>query len=304
MTADSNPDSDSDSDLGPGPSAPVVTMIGTGAPRLAPERYGSSLAIRSGDTTVLLDCGPATTYKMLQHGLSPLDIDALMITHHHYDHTADVANFLLAHWEPSSGDYEPPRVIGPQPTARFVDLLVGPEGAFRPDIDARRFSPQSQELYVRKGKSLPRPELATRVTEIEARQSAPLPEGWQMWTGHAQHVQPWLDSIAYRIEVAGKHIVFTGDTEYCPEIVELADGADLLITMCCDVEPIGAKPAQIGTEGAARIASEAGVGAVVLTHAGPNISYPGGQERAVGEVAKMFDKQIYFAFEGLEVVVD
>lgn len=286
------------------PSVPTVTMIGTGAPRLAPDRYGSSLAIEYGGQMLLLDCGPATTYKMLQHGLSPVDVDALLITHHHYDHTADVANLLLAHWEPQEGDYQPPQVIGPQPTARFVDLLVGPDGAYRPDIDARRFSPQSQELYVRRGKQLPRPELTSRVVEVSAGQSAALPDGWQMWTGHAQHVQPWLDSIAYRIEVGGRHIVFTGDTEYCPEIVELADGADLLITMCCDVEPIGAKPAQIGTEGAARIAAEANVGSVVLTHAGPNISYPGGQERAIAAVAQGYDGEIYFAFEGLKVTVD
>ena len=285
-------------------AAPVITMIGTGAPRLSPERYGSSLAIEANGDLVLMDCGPATTYKMLQHGLSPTDVSALLITHHHYDHTADVANMLLAHWEPSFKDYEPPRVIGPQPTARFVDLLVGPEGAFRPDIDARRFSPQSQFLFERRGGTLPRPELVTNVTEIEARPSAPLPEGWEMWTGHAQHVQPYLDSIAYRVEVAGKSIVFTGDTEYCPEIIELADGADLLITMCCDVEPIGAKPAQMGTEGAGRIAAEANVKKVILTHSGPNISYPGGQERAVGEVAKMYDGEIFFAFEGLKVTLD
>lgn len=283
---------------------PVVTMIGAGAPRLSAERYGSSIAIQANGELILLDCGPATTYKMLQFGLTPLDLSALLITHHHYDHTADVANLLLAHWEPSFVDYRPPRVVGPQPTKRFVDLLVGPEGAYRPDIDSRRLSKQSQELYERRGGTLPRPELTTDVTEIEPQGAASLPAGWEMTTARAQHVQPSLESIAYRIEVAGKAIVFTGDTEYCQDIVGLAEGADLLITMCCDVEEIGAKPAQIGTEGAARIAAEAGVARVVLTHAGPRLCGPGGMERAVGAVSQLYDGEVFFASEGLQVTVD
>ena len=290
--------------MGVDTEAPVVTMIGTGAPRLDAERYGSAVVIQAGEDLVLLDCGPATTYKMLRHALSPLDLSALLISHHHYDHTADVANLLLAQWEANLGGYRPPRIIGPSHTARFVDRLVGEDGAYRPDIDARRLSPQSQDLWERRGGTLPRPELVADVSEIAPRQSAAMPPGWAITTARAQHVQPYLESIAYRIEVAGRTIVYTGDTEYCEDIVELAQGADLLVTMCTGVEYIGEKPAQMGTEGAGRIADAAGVKRVILTHTGPHISKPGGREEAVGEVAKLYDGEIYFGFEGLRVQVD
>ncbi|HSJ28256.1 MAG TPA: MBL fold metallo-hydrolase [Acidimicrobiia bacterium] len=281
---------------------PMVTMLGTGGPHMSAERYGSAIAIEAAGALVLMDCGPATTYKMLRHGLSPVNLSALLITHHHYDHTVDVANLLLAQWEACLGEFRPPSIIGPPPTARFVDQLVGPQGAFRPDIDARRHSPQSQFFYEYRGGRLPRrPELVTDVREIQPRQEAELPSGWSVTTARAQHVQPFLESIAYRVEVAGRTIVYTGDTEYCEDVIGLAEGADLLISMCGSVEGIGEKPAQMGTEGAGRTAAEAGVARVVLTHTGPRIAQPGQRERAVTEVARYFDGEIYFAHEGLRV---
>ena len=51
----------------------------------------------------MFDCGPATTYKMAQTGLHPLDIDYLFFTHHHFDHDVDYPCFMMTRWDESIG---------------------------------------------------------------------------------------------------------------------------------------------------------------------------------------------------------
>ena len=78
------------------------------------------------------------------------------------------------------------------------------------------------------------------------------------------------ESIAYRLDPAdgSGSLVFTGDTEYCGSVVQLAEGADTLLTECSapDDAPIPGylTPYEVGL-----IASEAGVRRVVLTHVFP-----------------------------------
>ena len=57
--------------------------------------------------------------------------------------------------------------------------------------------------------------------------------------GLARHVQPYLDSNAYRIEVGSSSVVYTGDTEPCNDVVELARGTDVLVSMCWDEDDNG-----------------------------------------------------------------
>lgn len=281
-----------------------LTLVGAGSPHMSAERYGSAVAIRSDGHLLLTDCGPATTYKLLRSGLNPLEVEALLVSHHHFDHTADVANLLLGHWEKSLGNYEPIHVVGPQPTARFVDTLVGENGAYRPDIDARRNSPVSQNLWVNRGGTLPRPQLTQRVDELAEGDSITLDSGWQVTTTRAEHVQPFLDSLAYRIEIGNRSIVITGDTEPCESVTQLAEGADLMVAMCCELDSErGIVPGQMGTDGVGEMAAKAGVKRLVLTHTNTKLAEPGRRERAVHAVAQHFDGEIYFGFEGLTLTI-
>ena len=57
-------------------------------------------------------------------------------------------------------------------------------------------------------------------------------KNWEVKSSLAEHVQPFLDSLAYRLEINGKSIVFTGDTRPCESVEKLARGADYLISLC------------------------------------------------------------------------
>lgn len=61
----------------------------------------SSYLLTSGDYHLLLDCGSGAL-SALQRYLDPLQLDAVLLTHYHHDHTADVG-VLQYEWQLASG---------------------------------------------------------------------------------------------------------------------------------------------------------------------------------------------------------
>ena len=53
-----------------------------------------------------------------------------------------------------------------------------------------------------------------------------------MTAAPADHVQPYLDSLAYRLDSDEGSVVLTGDTAPCDSVTDLARGADVLMMMC------------------------------------------------------------------------
>lgn len=76
-----------------------------------------------------------------------------------------------------------------------------------------------------------------------------------------------VPTLGFRVEIDGKVIVYCPDTGYCKEAVELAKGADLLIAECAYLpgEADEGWP-HLNPESAAKLALEAGVKRLVLTH--------------------------------------
>lgn len=292
---------------GAAPDVLRLTIIGAGSPHPSPERFGSSVVIEDREGAVMVDCGPGTAYKMIGAGIHPTSIEGLMYTHHHFDHTAGTPSVALTRWEGTITGHQPLQVAGPRGTTRFLDALVGPDGAFRPDIQARREAPLSQAKFHGLGGTLPRADLEYEVDELQAGDRSSMSERWSIRTGKAFHVEPFHESIAYRIEAHGRVIVVTGDTEYCPDLEELSQGADVLIAMCVNTAAGYAashlQAGQMGTQQVNRIAREAGVGNVILTHTGLSFAQQPHRGRGVREVGENFDGEVIFADEGLSLSV-
>lgn len=61
---------------------------------------GNALVVTSGDTTVLLDCGfsmAETERRLIRLGMSPGELDSIIVTHEHDDHVGGVARFARRH---------------------------------------------------------------------------------------------------------------------------------------------------------------------------------------------------------------
>jgi ribonuclease BN (tRNA processing enzyme) len=133
-------------------------------------------------------------------------------------------------------------------------------------------------------------------------------KNWEVTSANAEHVQPYLDSLAYRIETkSGKSVVFTGDTQPCQSIVDLAKDADVMLCMCWDDQELmdadGEAPGQCGTTGAARMAEEAGVKKLILVHMGAHISQHGPLEKGLGDIREVYGGQVIYAEELMAIDV-
>lgn len=277
-----------------------VHILGAGTPTPTPERFGSAYVVDTGDDLVMFDCGPAATHKLVKSGLFPTQIDHLFFTHHHFDHDADYPCFLLCRWDQSIGQENLLKVRGPALTERITEGLIGEDGVFSHDWKARVNAPTSQTVFENRGGTLPRPPPVVDAVDIEAGDVFET-DRWRVRSAHAQHVQPFLDSIAYRIDSDAGDIVITGDTEPCDSVVELARGARALLSMCWDhqatMDMDGEKFGQCGTIGAARMAAEAQVEKLVLVHRGPALESEESAARALADVSAIFDGEVVMADE-------
>ena len=106
------------------------------------------------------------------------------------------------------------------------------------------------------------------------------------------------ESIAYRLDSDRGSFVYTGDTGYTESVVELARGADTVLIDCTfpDTRPF---PGHLTPSGVARIASEAGVERVVLTHLSPEAE----RRDLVSEVAQGYAGEVIVAEDGLVLYI-
>ena len=278
-----------------------IHVLGAGTPTPTPHRFGSAFVIKIGSDQIMLDCGPAATHKLVKSGLWPTNINHLFFTHHHFDHDIDYPCFLLCRWDQSTGKEDVLKVYGPELTERITrGILDKEEGLFAHDWIARVNHPLSQRIHVNRGGTLPR-----KPPYVQAKDVGPgkvhSGKDWEVTAASAEHVQPYLDSLAYRFETPNGSIVFTGDTQPCESVQTLAHEADMLLCMCWDEQSVmdesGEAGGQCGTEGAARMAQNAGVKKLVLVHIGPHLSQDEVKTRSATELSKIYEGEIVFADE-------
>ncbi|MEM2176787.1 MAG: MBL fold metallo-hydrolase [Archaeoglobaceae archaeon] len=97
-----------------------VTFLGTGVSVPYENRAQSSILIES-DKKILLDIGHGAFLRLEEIGISPLEIDAILITHHHLDHNGDLLNILKARWLMNAGEID---IYGPKGTKFFMESIL------------------------------------------------------------------------------------------------------------------------------------------------------------------------------------
>src|SRR3989304_3435664 len=270
-----------------------VFVLGAGTPTPTPHRFGSAFAVQVGGEDLMFDCGPAATHKLVKMGIFPTQVDYLFFTHHHFDHDVDYPCFLLCRWDQSVGKEQTLQVFGPTLTQTLTERIIGEQGVFAHDWKARVNHPLSQRVFVNRGGTLPR-----KPPHVLAKDVGP---------GPVHRGREWAARAPYRLDSTEGSIVFTGDTQPCRSVVDLARGADMMLCMCWDdqerMQANGEAPGQCGTTGAAQMAQEAGVKKLVLVHIGPHLSTHGPMEKGIGDVRRIYSGEIIFADELLALRV-
>ena len=106
----------------------TVTLTGTGVPIPAPGRAGAGALVRCGDVALQFDAGRATTTRLVDAGVPPHALTALLLTHVHSDHVVDLADVVITRWiEQQLHPSGPLTIVAPEgATARFARRVLDP----------------------------------------------------------------------------------------------------------------------------------------------------------------------------------
>ena len=242
-----------------------MVILGTaGGPTPKPNRFPAAYALVVDDDVYLVDAGNGVAQQLARAGIGINRVRHIFISHHHSDHDADVGTVALLAW--ATNPQLPVSVWGPAPIraqmaayreyARFdIDTRTADEG--RPDFDAM-----------------------TRVVEFN--EEGLLLDDGKVKVRCVRNLHPPIrESYALRFDTPDRSVAFSGDTTYSPSVVALAKGADVLVHEVMYLPALDAliasepnaktlrehllashsTPEQVG-----RVATEAGVGTLVLSH--------------------------------------
>ena len=272
-----------------------LTILGSGSPEAYARRASSGYLIEVGEDRILFDCGGGVFDNLLRAGHLPSDITHIVFSHLHSDHMMDYARLVHAAWDE---DGAPIQVFGPAPIATITEGYFGRNGVLSHDLRARTELPQSQDVWVARGGTLPRPWPTPVVTEI-APDDAIEGNSWRIRSCRAPHAQPLLECMAFSLTSNGKKFVYSGDAALCPEVEYLTADADFLLHWCyrldgTAVSPEMAKMAPTPSEIGA-MARRARVKVLMLTHFRKHMDKGPGFESAVLSASKAFGGPVSIA---------
>lgn len=243
-----------------------LTILGSGSPEAYGRRASSGYLLEIGEDRILFDCGGGVVDNLIRSGRLPKDITHLFFTHYHSDHMMDYARLVHAAWD--EGGW-PIKVYGPKPLNEINDGYFGRNGVLSNDLRARTELSQSQQVWVARGGTLPRPWPQPEITEIEP--GFKFDTGaWKLKCVQATHAQPILECLAFSVEHEGRKFVYTGDTGINEQVTALCRDADFVLHWCYrgsgeQVHPslmeMSPDPGEV-----ARMAEQAGVKRLFLTH--------------------------------------
>lgn len=291
------------------PNGTWVTLGTRGGPLPSATRSQPANLLTHEGRHYLVDVGDGVSGQLAKLGLGTADIAGVFISHLHFDHTAGLAALLGLRWQTNAPD----RLViyGPPGTREMVEGLLA---AMVPGTTAGYGVPGA-----------PRQDPLAMAEVIELRDRASFErEGMRVTARKNSHysfdpdsdLADRFESLSFRFDLPGRSIVYTGDTGPSAAVEELARGADLLVAEMMDVEdtlaavrrnspnlaPAVAQgmerhlrdhhllPADVG-----RMASAAGVKAVVVTHfVGRERDDPAHFEY-LGEIAGFYDGPVVIA---------
>jgi ribonuclease BN (tRNA processing enzyme) len=220
----------------------VVTILGSGTCVPSLERSSCSVLMQIGTTNLLFDSGPGTMRRLLETATTIFDLDYLCYSHFHPDHSAELVPLIFATKYPDGHRRQTPLTI--LAGRGLTDFFAGLKTAYGPWIELA-------------------PGLLKFMEFDNTTRDSKKFNGFSIETAPVKH-NP--ESVAYRITRAdGRSVVYSGDTDFSENLIELAKGADLLI---CE----SAMPDSLRVSGhltpsmAGEIATRAGVRQLVLTH--------------------------------------
>lgn len=191
----------------------VVTVIGSGNPKLSPQRANPSMLVEYGQVQFLVDCGSGAVANLMKFGVEPGKIKNMLFTHHHADHDSDYWSFAIGGWGYPGGRREL-TLVGPVGTNALHQATLDFYGK---DLDYRTEIVGFPEEGIRKNVVIR--ELAEETESFDL-------DGVKITALRVPHT---IETYAYRFDAGGQSVVISGDLTYSPSFAPFAKGADIII---------------------------------------------------------------------------
>lgn len=238
-----------------------LTVLGGSGVHPTADQACSGYLVEHDGFRLLVDPGYATLPRLLER-MDANQLDAVLISHGHPDHCADLNPLLRA--RALRDDPGPPLPVYALPGATDAVLALD-----RPGMLAAAYTLR---------------DIGADIGPFDV-QIRMLPH--------------FVPNAGIRLAAGGRVIAYTGDTGPSPEVVELARGADLLIAEATYVDNVPADSARYLSTArqAGRDAAEAGVARLLLTHLQPGTDRAAAHDAA----AATFPDRIDVARTGLAI---
>lgn len=244
-----------------------LTVLGSAASYAGADHACSGYLLESDGVSVLLDCGNGTIANATRH-TDITALDAVLVSHAHTDHFADLYALEAAlRFAPSGPVGSVPLHLPAGLWERMLALLPASGQAHL----AEAFEPH----LIAAGAPL----------RFGGLSITPVP---------VDHDGP---TFAFVVDGPGARLVYTADTRNGEAVRDAAAGCDVLLAECTLPAEFAGRAAHLTATEAGRLAQEAGAGLLVLTHLWPTADH----ERMLLEASEAFDGRAVLATEGLKI---
>jgi len=236
-----------------------LQVLGSGGPELQDKRASSSYLIwQNGQARILIDSGGGSALRFGESGANMSSIFAVLFTHLHADHTSDFPALIKSsYFEDRTNTL---LVFGPYgneifpSTTEFINQLFGTKGAYR---YLSEFITDEESDYKIHTNNISAKRVITIINNDDIKISA---------TEISHGAVP---ALAWRVDIGGKSITFTGDTNGDSSNLNLlAKFTDILVAHNAVPEGVTgvARKLHMPPSIIGKIAQEANVKKLILSH--------------------------------------
>lgn len=217
-----------------------ITLCGTSSPIPAPGRAQACVAVETPEHLYIIDAGSGSAATANLSGVPMGKLRGILITHFHSDHISDIGDFNLNSWV--AGRPEPLQIIGPTGVDRIVD---GFNMAYELDRGYR---------VAHHGAELLNPELGTLQSKTIAEGVIVDQDGLRITAFEVSH-PPIEPAFGYRLDYGGRSVVISGDSLVTDKIVEISNGADVVLHDAMSLQLVRGAAGMARTTGNTRLAT-------------------------------------------------
>ena len=282
-----------------------ICLLGSGGMMPLPYRWLTALMVRYNGSSLLIDCGEGTQIAIKEKGWSFKPIDVICFTHYHGDHISGLPGLLLTMG--NAERTEPLTLIGPKGLERVVNALrvIAPELPFPiiyKEINGNEETFELADGYRLKAFRVNHGILCYGYTleldragkfQLQKAMEQEIPK--QYWSRLQKGETITDEQVVYTPDMVlgpprkGIKLTYCTDTRPVPAIVENASGSDLFICEGMygekDKDAKAREHKHMTFYEAAKLARDAQVGEMWLTHYSPSLTRP---EEYMDDVRKIF----------------